>query len=99
MESNLYLLLAVVIFFLGLFGVLIRRNVFFVLMSVELMLNASNLLFVSFAKMNGDLNGHVLAFFVMAVAAAEACVGLAIVILFFRKKGSVDMTDAVEMKG
>jgi NADH-quinone oxidoreductase subunit K len=67
-------------------------------MSVELMLNAANLLFVTYAKVHADLNGHVLAFFVMAVAAAEACVGLSIVILFFRNKKTIDMTDAVEMK-
>jgi NADH-quinone oxidoreductase subunit K len=98
MDPNKFLMLATAIFFVGLLGVMVRRNVLFVLMSIELMLNAANLVFVTCAKANSDLNGHVLAFFVMAVAAAEACVGLAIVILFFRRKNSIDMTDAVEMK-
>ena len=98
MPTTSYLYLAVAVFALGLFGVLVRRNVFFVLMSIELMLNAANLVFVAFAKSHNDLNGHVLAFFVMAIAASEACVGLAIVILFFKKWASTDISDAVEMK-
>ena len=98
MDVNHYLVLATVIFFMGFFGVLVRKNVFFVLMSIELMLNAANLVFVVFAKSHNDLNGHVLAFFVMAIAASEACVGLAIVILFFKKWASTDISDAVEMK-
>jgi NADH-quinone oxidoreductase subunit K len=93
-----YVLLAIVIFSIGLFGVLVRKNFFFVLMSVELMLNASNLLFVTFAKSLGDANGHVLAFFVMAIAAAEACVGLSIIILYFRKKKGVNISEAALMK-
>ncbi|MDD5675938.1 MAG: NADH-quinone oxidoreductase subunit NuoK [Chitinivibrionales bacterium] len=97
METTWYLYLAVAIFFIGLFGVLVRRNVFFYLMSIELMLNAANLVFVACARQRGDINGQVLAFFVMALAAAEACVGLAIVILFFRKRRSISLDSATEM--
>ena len=97
METNYYIILAVVIFFLGLLGVLIRRNVFFFLMSIELMLNAANLVWVAGARAHCDIDGHVMAFFVMALAAAEACVGLAIVVLFFRKRRTVDVENAVEM--
>ncbi len=97
METNAYVGLAVVTFFIGVFGILVRRSAFFYLMSVELMLNSANLLWVAFAKSHGDLNGQVYAFFVMALAAAEACVGLSIIVLYYRKRRSVIISQAREM--
>ena len=88
-----YLILAAMLFSVGVVGVLIRRNAIVVLMSVELILNAANLTFFAFAKYRQDLDGHVFAFFVIAVAAAEAAVGLAIVIALFRLRESVDVDD------
>ena len=93
-----YLILAAALFCLGMFGVLIRRNALVVFMCVELMLNAANLTFLAFAKQNGDLTGHVSAFFVIAVAAAEASIGLAIVIAVFRSRGTVSIEDIRTMK-
>ncbi len=94
MESTLtwYLSLSAVLFVIGVIGVLFRRNVIIILMSVELMLNAVNLTLVAFSQFLGDASGQVLVFFVMAVAAAEAAVGLAIVIAIFRNKLTVDVT-------
>lgn len=93
-----YLILAAALFCMGMFGVLIRRNALVVFMCVELMLNAANLTFLAFARQNGDLTGHVSAFFVIAVAAAEASIGLAIVIAVFRSRGSVSIEDMRTMK-
>ncbi len=93
-----YLILAAVLFCIGMLGVLIRRNALVVFMSVELMLNASNLTFLAFARDRGDLNGHISAFFIIAVAAAEAAVGLAIVIAVFRSRGTVNIDDLQTMK-
>jgi NADH-quinone oxidoreductase subunit K len=93
-----YLILAATLFCLGMVGVLIRRNALVVFMCVELMLNASNLTFLAFARDRGDLNGHVSAFFVIAVAAAEAAVGLAIVIAVFRSRGTVNIEEIQTMK-
>jgi NADH-quinone oxidoreductase subunit K len=94
-----YLALSAALFGLGAAGVLARRNVFSVLMGLELMLNASNLAFVAFARIRGDETGQVAALFVIAVAAAEACVGLALVIAWFRLKGTVDLDSLDELKG
>ncbi|MCY1074615.1 NADH-quinone oxidoreductase subunit NuoK [Archangium lansingense] len=93
-----YLILAAALFCLGMFGVLIRRNALVVFMCVELMLNAANLTFLAFAKQNGDLVGHVSAFFVIAVAAAEASIGLAIVIAVFRSRGTISIEEIRTMK-
>jgi NADH-quinone oxidoreductase subunit K len=93
-----YLILAAALFCMGMFGVLIRRNALVVFMCVELMLNAANLTFLAFAKQYGDLTGHVSAFFVIAVAAAEAAIGLAIVIAVFRSRGSISIDDLRTMK-
>ena len=94
METTLvwYLSLSAVLFVIGVLGVLLRRNAIVVLMSVELMLNAVNLTLVAFSQSMGDPSGQILVFFVMSVAAAEAAVGLAIVIALFRKKVTVDLT-------
>jgi NADH:ubiquinone oxidoreductase subunit K len=97
MAIQAYIFLAIIIFFVGVFGILVRRSAFFYLMSLELMLNSANLLWVAFAKMHGNLDGHVFAFFIMALAAAEACVGLAIVVLFYRKRNTVTLDRAREM--
>jgi NADH-quinone oxidoreductase subunit K len=85
-----YLLLSAIIFAIGVIGVLIRRNLIVVLMSIELMLNAVNLTFIAFANSLGSMDGQVIVFFVMAVAAAEAVVGLAIIIAVFRHRQSLD---------
>ena len=87
-----YLSLSAVLFIIGVLGVLLRRNAIVVFMSVELMLNAVNLTLVAFSQSMGDTAGQVLVFFVMSVAAAEAAVGLAIVIALFRKKVTVDIS-------
>ncbi len=86
-----FLVLAAVLFLIGVLGVLIRRNALIILMSVELMLNAANMTLVTFSRMWGDLSGHTFALMVIAVAAAEASVGLAIVVAVFRGRRNVDV--------
>jgi len=93
-----YLLLAAFLFGVGLIGVLMKRNALIVMMCVELMLNAANLTFLAFARQQGSLAGHAVAFFVIAVAAAEAAVGLAIIIAIFRTRGSVNMDEVRELR-
>ena len=93
------LLLSLGLFAIGVLGVFLRRNVITVLMCVELMLNAVNLAFVAFSRQLGTLDGQILVFFVMTVAAAEAAVGLAIVIALFRQRDSVDVDEVNLMKG
>jgi NADH-quinone oxidoreductase subunit K len=88
-----YLYLATILFVIGAVGVLVRRNAIVVFMSIELMLNASNLAFVSFARLNGNIDGQVVAFFVMVVAAAEVVIGLAIIVTFFRTRRSTSVDD------
>ena len=85
-----YLILAAVIFAIGVIGVLVRRNLIVVLMYIELMLNAVNLTFIAFSRYLGSMQGQVIVFFVMAVAAAEAVIGLAIVISVFRHRQTLD---------
>ena len=94
-----YLLLSAILFSIGVVGVLIRRNAIVVFMCVELMLNAVNLSFITFAKTNGTLDGQVLAFFVMVVAAAEVVVGLGILVTIFRKRSSISVDDVNLLKG
>jgi len=93
-----WLLVSLALFGIGLIGVAVRRNLLIQLMSVELMLNAANLALVTFARFRGDQSGQVMAFLVMAVAAGEAAVGLALVIAFFRHKRSVQVDEAAQMK-
>jgi NADH-quinone oxidoreductase subunit K len=88
-----YLYVAAILFTIGLSGVLLKRNALIVMMSVELMLNAANLTFMAFARQAGDVSGHAIAFFVIAVAAAEAAVGLAIVIAIYRTRGAINLDD------
>jgi NADH-quinone oxidoreductase subunit K len=94
-----YLALSFLLFILGVVGVLVRRTLLTVLMSIELMLNAVNLNLVAFSRQLGDLNGQVFTVFIIAVAAGEAAIGLAIIISLYRLKGSVNLDDAAEMKG
>lgn len=89
-----YLYLSAVLFSIGATTVLLRRNAIVVFMGVELMLNATNLAFVTFARMHGELEGQVIAFFVMVVAAAEVVVGLAIIVSVFRTRRSASVDDA-----
>lgn len=92
------LVLSLVMFSIGALGVLVRKNAIVVFMCIELMLNAVNLTFVSFSRAWGDLNGQIAVFFVMVVAAAEAAVGLAIIISVFRSIKSIDTTESAELK-
>jgi len=87
-----YLALSAILFTIGLIGVLIRRNAIVIFMCVELMLNAVNLSLLTFSAYHGDISGQILVFFSLAVAAAEAVVGLAIIISIFRNNLSVDIT-------
>ena len=91
--------LSFVLFTIGVVGVLVRRNLLTVLMSIELMLNAVNVNLVAFSRQLGDLTGQVFTVFVIAVAAGEAAIGLAIIISLHRLKSSVTLDDAAEMKG
>ncbi|TEX50225.1 MAG: NADH-quinone oxidoreductase subunit K [Actinomycetales bacterium mxb001] len=93
MSVENYIVLACVLFTLGAIGVLVRRNAIVVFMSIELMLNAANLAFVAFARMNGNLDGQVIAFFVMVVAAAEVVVGLAIIVTVYRSRRSASIDE------
>lgn len=95
---NYYLILSAIVFSIGVIGVLVRRNLIAVLMSIELMLNAVNLTFIAFSRFLGSIEGQVAVFFVMAVAAAEAVIGLAIVISVFRHRQSVDPQDMQLLK-
>ena len=88
-----YVLLSAVLFSIGIIGVLVRRNAIIVFMSVELMLNAANLAFVAFSRMNGNLDGQTVAFFVMVVAAAEVVIGLAIIVTIFRTRRSASIDE------
>ena len=93
-----YLFLAAVLFTVGAVGVLVRRNAIVVFMCIELMLNAANLTLVTFSRMNGTLDGQVIAFFVMVIAAAEVVVGLAIIVAMFRTRRSASVDDANLLK-
>lgn len=93
-----YLALSMVLFIIGAVGVCLRRNAIVVFMCVEMMLNAVNLAFVTFSKLNGNLDGQVAVFFVMVIAAAESAVGLAIILSVFRTSTTVETTDTAELK-
>ena len=97
--TNAYLLLSALLFTIGVVGVLIRRNAIVVFMCVELMLNSVNLSFLAFARAAGSLDGQILAFFVMVVAAAEVVVGLGILVAIFRKRASTSVDDVNLLKG
>lgn len=94
-----YLVVSAILFSLGTFGVLTRRNAIVIFMCIELMLNAVNLTFIAMSSFIGNMQGQVFVFFVMAVAAAEAAVGLALMIAFFRNRTSIDVEDFKLLKG
>jgi NADH-quinone oxidoreductase subunit K len=96
--ANWYLALSAFLFVVGIVGVLTRRNVIVMMMSIELMLNAANLVFVTFAYELNDMTGHIFIFMVMAVAAAEAAVGLAIVLAMFKNRDTIDIDQVRLMK-
>ena len=95
---NSYLIVSAILFAIGTIGVLTRKNVIVIFMCIELMLNAVNLTFVAFSRYLGNLDGQVFVFFIMTVAAAEAAVGLALIIAFFNNKESIDVEDINMMK-
>ena len=93
-----YLAVSMTLFCLGLLGVILRRNLLVIYMSLELMLNAANLALVSFSRFNDKLDGQVLVFFIITVAAAEVAVGLALIVALFRKRQSAHVEDLTSMK-
>jgi NAD(P)H-quinone oxidoreductase subunit 4L len=96
---NQFLLLAAALFCIGVYGVVARRNAVLVLMSIELILNAVNINLIAFAMRNGSADGHTFALYVIAVAAAEVGVGLALVLLIYRNRRTIALDDLSEMKG
>ena len=94
-----YQILAGLLFCIGVMGVLFRRNILVIFMCVELMLNAANISLVAFGRALGSMDGQVLVFFALAVAAAEVAVGLAIIIDLFRKRGTIDINEVSLLKG
>ena len=99
MLINQFLVLAAFLFCVGIYGVLARKNAVLILMSIELMINSVNMNLVAFSLRNDNVIGHVFALFAIAVAAAEVGVGLAIVLLIYRNRRSVDVSQVSEMKG
>ncbi len=98
MSATAYVLLATVLFTIGAVGVLVRRNSLVVFLCIELMLNSANLAFVAFARMHGNIDGQVMALFVLVVAAAEVVVGLAIIMAIFRTRRTASIDDASLLK-
>ncbi len=98
MNPSYYVILAAILFTIGVVGFLVRRNALVLFMSVELMLNACNLLFVSFSKVYGNLDGQAASFFVMVVAAAEVVVGLSIIVMIYRSRRSASVDNASLLK-
>jgi NADH-quinone oxidoreductase subunit K len=94
-----YVALAAILFTIGVMGVLFRRNAIIIFMCIELMLNAVNLLLTAFSTVHGDAGGQVMVFFIMAVAAAEVAVGLAILVSVFRNIGNIDIDNLKNLKG
>ena len=95
---NDYVLLSAVLFALGFFGVLLRRNTLVIFMSLELMLVASTLALVAFSRFNGTMDGNVFVFFILTVAAAEVAVGLAIIVALFRKRHTIQLNELNSLK-
>ena len=96
---NYYIVLSAILFSIGVVGVLVRRNALIIFMSVELMLNAANLAFVAFSSVIKSFSGQIFVFFVIAVAAAEVAVGLALIVEIFKSKRSIDVDQMNSMKG
>lgn len=99
MTVNHFLILSAVLFSIGTVGVLVRRNPLIMFMSIELMLNAANLAFVAFARYLNNLDGQVIVFIVLTVAAAEVAIGLAIIVAVFRARATVSVDEANSLKG
>ncbi len=99
MLLNEFLLLAAALFCIGVYGVIVRKNGVLVLMSIEIILNAVNINLIAFAAMDGSLTGQVFALFVIAVAAAEVGVGLAIILVIYRNRRTIDLDEVDLMKG
>lgn len=97
--TSWYVILSAILFLIGVTGVLTRRNAILMFMSVELMLNSANLVFVAFARQFMELSGQIFVFFVMTVAAAEVAVGLALIVTIFRTKHSISMDEINQLKG
>jgi NADH-quinone oxidoreductase subunit K len=97
--SSYYVILSIVLFFIGVLGIFIRRNLLVLFMCVELMLNSVNLAFVTFSRIFQNLEGQLIVFFVITVAAAEATVGLAIILLVYRNRKTVEIDRLMSMKG
>lgn len=98
MGSEPFLMLSAILFVIGILGFLVRRNAIIMFMCVELMLNATNLAFVTFARHHGNLDGQIASFFVMVVAAAEVVIGLAIIVAVYRARRSTSVDDANLLK-
>lgn len=99
MSIHYYLILSVLMFVIGIVGVLVRRNAIVIFMCLEMMFNAANLAFVAFAAFHQALDGQIFVFFVMTVAAAEVAVGLALMVAIFRAKRSIDVDQMSSLKG
>ena len=97
--TSYYLGLSAILFAIGVAGVLLRRNAIILFMAIELMLNSANLVFVAYSRQFGELDGQILVFFVMTVAAAEVAVRLALIVTIFRSKASIDVDDVSMLKG
>ena len=97
--TSYYVALSAILFTLGVLGVLTRRNAIIIFMSIELMLNSANLLFVAFARQFQHLDGQIFVFFIMTVAAAEVAVGLALIVTIFRTKHSINVDEINQLKG
>jgi NADH-quinone oxidoreductase subunit K len=93
-----YLVVSAALFCLGLLGVIVRRNVLVIYMSLELMLNAANLALVAFSRYNNNLNGQIIVFFIITVAAAEVAVGLALIVALYRRRQTAHVEDLTTMK-
>ena len=99
MFVNQFLILAAVLFCIGVYGVIARKNAVLVLMSIELILNSVNINLLAFSMRNGSLDGHTFALYIIAIAAAEVGIGLAMVLLMYRNRRSIDLDELSEMKG
>jgi NADH-quinone oxidoreductase subunit K len=97
-QIEMYIMLSAILFVLGTMGVLLRRNAILVFMSVELMLNATNLALIAFARQWGSESGHLFVFFIMTVAAAEVAVGLALIVAIYRTKHNINIDELSQMK-
>ena len=98
MSLNYYLILSAILFFIGVFGVIRRKNLLMLFFSTEIMLNAVNIGFVAISKYYNDLGGQMFAFFIIAVAASEVAIGLGLLILWYKKTGSLNLDDIAKMR-